>query len=165
MQQFIKLTLLMVLITISLLTSEMMAQEKPIQLSLFNPIQIVPEDQSVKGFRFNLIYGKNVEVTGLDIGLVNMTTGLETGVQWGGVSITDGGFVGWQSNFATISKGKSTGVQWSTVNYHDGHFHGLQVAVVNYATTMRGIQIGFLNIIKEGGFLPIFPIFNFSFKE
>ena len=87
----------------------MTAQEKPIQLSLFNPVQIVPEDQSVKGFRFNLIYGKNATVTGLDIGLVNMTTSLETGVQLGGVSITDGGFVGWQSNFASISKGNSKG--------------------------------------------------------
>jgi hypothetical protein len=165
MQNFIRFTLVMAIITVSLFTSEMKAEEKPIQLSLFNPVQIVPEDQSVKGFRFNLIYGKNAAVTGLDIGLVNMTTGLETGLQWGAVSVTDGGFVGWQSNFVTISKGNSTGVQWSSVNYHDGHFHGLQVALVNYAATMRGIQIGFLNIIKEGGFLPIFPFFNFSFKE
>jgi hypothetical protein len=155
----------MVIIAVTIFNTEILAEEKPIQLSLFNPIQIVPEDQSVKGFRFNLIYGKNATVTGLDIGLVNMSTGLETGVQWGAVSITDGGFVGWQANFASISKGNSVGVQWSSVNYHDGHFHGLQVALVNYAATMRGIQIGFLNIIKEGGFLPIFPIFNFSFKE
>ncbi len=163
MKQVIKFTLIMVMISITLFNSEIMAQEKPIQLSLFNPIQIVPEDQSVKGFRFNLIYGKNAAVTGLDIGLVNMTTSLETGVQWGAVSVTDGGFVGWQSNFVTISKGDSKGVQWGTVNYHDGHFHGLQVAVVNYAATMKGIQLGLINIIKDGGFLPIFPIFNFSF--
>ena len=163
MKQVIKFTLIMVMISITLFNSEIMAQEKPIQLSLFNPIQIVPEDQSVKGFRFNLIYGKNAAVTGLDIGLVNMTTSLETGVPWGAVSVPDGGFVGWQSNFVTISKGDSKGVQWGTVNYHDGHFHGLQVAVVNYAATMKGIQLGLINIIKDGGFLPIFPIFNFSF--
>jgi hypothetical protein len=143
--------------------SNIFAQEKPIQLSLFNPVQIVPEDQSVKGFRFNLLYGKNAAMTGLDIGLVNMSTSLQQGVQLGAVSITNGGFVGWQNNFVSISKGNSTGLQWSSVNYHDGYFHGLQLAVVNYAATMNGIQVGLINIIKEGGFLPVFPIFNFSF--
>jgi hypothetical protein len=138
--------------------SNIFAQEKPIQLSLFNPVQIVPEDQSVKGFRFNLLYGKNAAMTGLDIGLVNMSTSLQQGVQLGAVSITNGGFVGWQNNFVSISKGNSTGLQWSSVNYH-----GLQLAVVNYAATMNGIQVGLINIIKEGGFLPVFPIFNFSF--
>lgn len=157
---FIEILLLVILCGLNF---NMTAQEKPIQLSLFAPVQIVPEDQSVKGFRFNLIYGKNAAVTGLDIGLVNMSTSLETGLQLGLVSLTDGGFVGWQSNFASISKGNSVGVQWSSVNYHDGHFHGLQLAVVNYTATMKGIQVGIINIIKEGGFLPVFPIFNFSF--
>jgi hypothetical protein len=78
--------------------------------------------------------------------------------------MTYGGFVGWQNNFASISKGNSTGLQTGSINYHDGHFHGLQVAVVNYAATMRGIQLGLINIIKDGGFLPVFPFFNFSFK-
>ncbi|MBT8387148.1 MAG: hypothetical protein KJO12_07020, partial [Ignavibacteria bacterium] len=71
-------------------------QEKPIQLSLFNPIQIFPESSSIAGFRFNLIYGKNANVTGLDLGLVNQTTGTQTGVQWGGLNLNDGGFKGWQ---------------------------------------------------------------------
>ena len=26
------------------------------------------------------------------------------------------------------------------------------------------IQIGLINIIQKGGMLPVFPIFNFSFK-
>lgn len=164
MKQIFRIILITVMISMTLFNSEIIAQEKPIQLSLFNPVQIVPEDQSVKGFRFNLIYGKNAAVTGLDIGLVNVTTALETGVQFGFVSKTDGGFVGWQSNFATISKGDSRGLQWSTVNYHEGFFNGLQIAIVNYSTTLNGIQIGFINIIEKGGFLPIFPIFNFSFE-
>ena len=164
MNQIFRITLITVMISITLFNSEIIAQEKPIQLSLFNPVQIVPEDQSVKGFRFNLIYGKNAAVTGLDIGLVNITTALETGIQLGLVSVTDGGFVGWQANFASISKGDSKGVQWSSVNYHEGHFHGLQVAFVNYTDTMKGIQLGLINIINKGGFLPIFPFFNFSFK-
>jgi hypothetical protein len=156
--------MVLTVVLVTVLNANTFAQEKPVQLSLFNPVQIVKEDQSVKGFRFNLIYGKNAAMTGLDIGLVNMSTSLQKGVQWGGVSMTYGGFVGWQNNFASISKGDFTGLQTGTINYHEGHFHGLQVAIVNYANTMNGIQLGLINIIKQGGFLPFFPIFNFSFK-
>jgi hypothetical protein len=139
------------------------AQEKPIQLSLFNPIQLFPESSSIAGLRFNLIYGKNANVTGLDLGLVNQTTGKQTGVQWGGLNLNDGGFKGWQSGFVNITKGSSLGLQTGTVNYHLGHFNGLQFSIVNYAATLKGLQIGLINIIGKGGFLPVFPIFNFDF--
>ena len=144
-------------------TSLSSAQGEPIQLSLFNPIQIVPEYQSIGGFRFNLIYGKNVNVTGLDLGLVNYTTGSQSGLQFGGVNLVDGGFLGAQLGMVGITKGNFQGFQWSTVNVHQGHFNGLQIAIVNYAATLKGLQLGLINIIGEGGFLPVFPIFNFDF--
>ena len=84
-------------------TSISHSQEQSIQLSLFNPIQIVPEHQSISGFRSNLIYGKNANVTGFDLGLVNHSTGLQNGVQFGGVNVTDGGVTGWQAGFVNIS--------------------------------------------------------------
>jgi hypothetical protein len=139
------------------------AQDNPIQLSLFNPIQIVPENESVSGIRLNLIYTKNVNMTGLDIGLVNLTTGKLSGVQWGGVNLLDGGMTGWQSGFVNISKGHAVGLQTSWVNHHSSHFNGLQLAIVNYAATLEGLQLGLINIIGQGGFLPVFPIFNFDF--
>ncbi|HSW54511.1 MAG TPA: hypothetical protein VLH59_05420 [Ignavibacteriaceae bacterium] len=139
------------------------SQGNPIQLSLFNPIQIVPEGQSVNGIRLNLIYTKNANVTGFDLGLVNQTTGSQLGVQWGGVNITDGGFTGWQSAFVNISRANFVGLQTSWVNYHGGHFNGLQFSIVNYAATLEGLQLGLINIIGSGGFLPVFPIFNFDF--
>ena len=139
------------------------SQNNPIQLALVNPIQIVPESQSINGFRFNLIYGKNANVTGFDLGLANQTTGKEVGVQWGLVNFTDGGFTGWQDSFVNITKGMSVGLQSGGVNYHDGYFNGLQISIVNYAATLKGLQIGLINIIGKGGFLPVFPIFNFDF--
>ncbi len=139
------------------------AQDSPFQLSLFNPIQIVPEHKSVSGIRLNLIYTKNVNVTGFDMGLVNVTTGKQLGVQWGGVNVTDGGVTGWQSAFVNVSRGNFVGLQTSFVNYHGGHFNGLQFSIVNYAETLEGLQLGLINIIGKGGFLPVFPIFNFDF--
>lgn len=153
----------LILAIVFIFNSLVHSQGNPIQLSLFNPIQIVPEGESVNGIRLNLIYTKNANVTGFDMGLVNQTTGSQLGVQWGGVNLTDGGFTGWQAGFVNISKGSSVGLQSSWVNYHDGHFNGLQFSIVNYAATLKGLQLGLINIIGSGGFLPVFPIFNFDF--
>lgn len=64
----------------------------PIQISVWNPVQLAPADWDVWGLRLNLPYGKNKEVFGVDLGLVNSASTFE-GVQmgfWndvGGVSI------------------------------------------------------------------------------
>ncbi|MEJ2616238.1 MAG: hypothetical protein P8Z35_14870 [Ignavibacteriaceae bacterium] len=150
-------------LVLTILNPNVPGQTQPIQLSLFNPVQIVPESQSISAFRLNLIYSKNVNVGGLDLGFVNRTTGIQTGVQWGFVNMTDGGLTGWQSGFVNISKGNSTGLQTGSVNYHKEHFEGLQLSVFNYSATLKGLQIGLINVIGKGGFLPVFPIFNFDF--
>jgi hypothetical protein len=156
-------SVLLIMLFFASFSSVLFSQGNPIQLSLFNPVQIIPEGESVNGIRLNLIYTKNANVTGFDMGLINQTTGSQLGVQWGGVNITDGGFTGWQSAFVNISKGNFVGLQTSWVNYHGGHFNGLQFSIVNYAATIEGLQLGLINIIGSGGFLPVFPIFNFDF--
>jgi hypothetical protein len=153
------------------------AQERPIQLALVNPIQLVPEGQSIRGVRLNLIYSRNVSVTGFDWGLVNQTTGGRSGgVQWSFVALNDGDFTGWQHAFVTVNRGRANGletggfnsaaamegVQWGLVN-HSRAMSGLQVGLVNYAERMHGVQIGLVNIIKQGGVLPVLPIVNWSF--
>ncbi len=139
------------------------AQEKPIQLSLFNPIQIVPEGSPIKGVRLSLLYGRNTTVTGFDWGLVShTTTGLSKGVQFGLVGIVDADYLGFQSTVVNITKGNFEGFQWGVVNYAN-HANGFQLGLVNYAVTMKGLQIGLINIIKQGGQFPIFPIVNWSF--
>ena len=73
----------------------------PVQLSLFSPIQIVAPEKSVSGVRLNLIYGKNVDVTGIDWGLVNHNTG--------------NGYA-WQSGFVNVVEKDFTGLQEGVVN-------------------------------------------------
>jgi hypothetical protein len=139
------------------------AQDRPIQVSLVTPIQIFPEDNSITGFRLNLIYGRNISITGLDLGLVNhTTTGTSKGVQFGFVGLVDVDYVGWQDNSVNITKGKFKGLQWGIVNYAE-FANGLQLGLVNYVESMKGIQIGLINIIRQEGMLPFFPIFNYSF--
>ena len=138
------------------------AKERPINLSLINPIQIFPETDSIVGFRFSLIYGRNAAFTGLDLGLVNHTTGSFKGVQFGLVGIAEKGFLGWQDDIVNITYGKMEGLQVGAFNYAE-HARGIQFGLVNYAGTISGIQIGIVNIIRRGGMLPIMVIFNGSF--
>jgi len=146
-----------------LVAQPVLAQEKPIQLSLFSPIQLVPEDNAISGVRLSLLYGKNKYVTGLDWGLVShCTSGMSKGVQFGIVGLVDADFMGWQSSVVNYTKGNFEGFQWGFVNYA-GHANGLQLGFVNYAMTMHGLQIGLVNIIKQGGQFPVFPIVNWSF--
>ncbi len=153
------------------------AQEQPVQLSLFTPIQIVPESQGVSAIRLNLIYSANKSVKYFDWGLVNVTTGgASAGVQWALVSINKGSFSGWQASAAAITGGQfkglqsgwftsakqGEGVQWGLVNTAE-YWNGLQFGFVNYAQRLHGVQIGLINIIKSGGQFPFFPIVNWSF--
>ena len=136
--------------------------QSPFQLALFNPVQIISESQDIGGIRIDLIYGKNTSVGGLDIGLVNHTTsGISKGIEWGLVGYNEGSFTGWQWNAVSITRGTFTGLQmgWYTTANHCG---GVQIGIVNHSGTMKGIQLGLLNFIDQGGFLPIFPIVNWS---
>ncbi|MCP4674727.1 MAG: hypothetical protein GY854_04270 [Deltaproteobacteria bacterium] len=140
-----------------------MAQEKPVQLSLFTPIQIFPEEAPIKGIRFNLFYGRSATVSGLDLGLVNhTTTGTSKGAQFGLVGIADANYTGFQDNFINVTKGDFEGFQWGFVNYAR-RANGFQLGFVNYAGSMKGLQIGLINIIDQGGQFPVFPIVNWSF--
>ena len=140
-----------------------MAQEKPIQLALFNPVQIFPENTSITGLRLNLIYGKNRNVSGIDWGFVNSTTGSQVGWQNGFINLVDGGFLGLQTGFVNLTDSKFEGLQWGFVNYHKGKVSCLQLGFVNYAGSIKEIQIGLINIIAQGGTFPFFPIINWSF--
>jgi hypothetical protein len=143
---------------------EIAAQDKPIQIALFNPVQIFNENTSITGLRISFIYGKNASVSGLDWGLINHTTsGVSKGVQFGLVAIDEADFIGWQANAVNITKGKFEGLQWGFFN-SAGTVSGVQIGFVNYAANMtKGLQIGLVNIIKHGGQFPVFPIVNWAF--
>ncbi len=145
------------------MSAPLWAQSRPIQLSLVTPIQIFPESDTIAGFRFNLLYGRNVSVTGLDIGLVNhVTTGSFIGLQHGLVNVVDSDFMGGQHGGVNVTQGRCEGLQWGMVNYAN-EMSGLQLGFVNYARKMKGFQIGLVNIIRQGGAFPVFPIVNWSF--
>lgn len=140
--------------------------EKPVQLSVFNPVQLVPETESIGGLSLNLIYVVNQDVTGLSISFpgVNRAKGNVKGVQWGlgnwvdgdtfgwqagAVNRTGARFVGLQDGWVSITEGDFTGLQGGLVAWTEGFFHGWQSGFVTYnAGRFVGLQSGFVNISK-----------------
>ena len=154
------------------------AQESPIQIALFTPLQIVKAEKGVSGLRFNFLYSVNKSVKYVDLGVVNVTTGgpsaglqfafvamnkgTFTGWQASPIAITEGRFEGFQQGFFTSAKGGGKGLQWGVINTA-GAWEGLQIGFVNNAQSLHGVQIGLINIIKQNGQFPVFPIVNWSF--
>ena len=133
------------------------AEWTPLQLSLVHPLQIFPQETRVEGFRFNLIYGVNDQMSGVDIGLVNRTTGTTQGLQlgafpFGGFNITEDlegfQFAGFYGGVNIANKNVS-GVQisgaFAGANIAAGDVTGLQIAGIlaglNRAGNLQGIQI------------------------
>lgn len=153
----------LVMIVILFISMKVYAENKPIQIALFTPLQIFSEDVSITGVRWNVLYGKNSSVTGLDFGLVNRTTEkMSVGVQFGIMGFADRGWTGWQNNFANVTRNEFKGVQLGFLNYAEDA-NGVMIGIINYARRLYGLQIGLFNLIEAGGVAPVLPIVNWSF--
>jgi hypothetical protein len=153
----------LIILIIVLLSVKVYAQNKPIQIALFAPVQIFSEECAITGVRWNILYGKNSSVTGLDFGLVNRTTEKKSfGVQFGIMGFADRGWTGWQSNFVNVTRYEFKGIQFGFLNYAEDA-NGVMIGVINYARRLYGLQIGLFNLIEQGGVAPVLPIVNWAF--
>jgi hypothetical protein len=148
------------------------------ELSLFPPLQLRGEDAEIRILRVGL-YSKNVAVRGLDVGIVNHSTGgVSKGLQYGLVGVTEGAFLGWQNNLlANINQQEFVGFQgisaYNQIDFGEavqiGLFNrardmsGFQLGLVNWAENLHGVQIGLINIISGKESLQFLPIVNWSF--
>ena len=119
-------------------------------------------------FSFNLLYGLNGGVSGVEIGSVinynkgnvkgfqlagvsNINTGTSKGLLLSGVSNTSmnsssGIFI---SGVLNHSRQNSTGFQLSTVNLSESGFKGAQLGVFNSAKEVKGVQLGVFNSARK----------------
>ncbi|OGW75697.1 MAG: hypothetical protein A2Z72_03215 [Omnitrophica bacterium RBG_13_46_9] len=142
---------------------------EPIQLAIFNPIQIVPETDSINGARLSLFYTVNKDVSGLslvwlgvnratgdvkgvEIGLGNWVEGSSYGLQAGLLNHAGKRFVGLQYGAVNITEGDFTGIQWGFVNWTEGFMHGSRCGVVNISKGQSaGADLGIVNY-NDGSF-------------
>ena len=124
------------------------AESKPFQASLIPDIAIHSSDTHIKGVSLS-IWGENPQ-TSLALGFVNGTTGDSSGISLGVLGNYAENYKGAQlAHFLNYTSGNFTGLQLAAVNYA-GKLKGVQLGLVNYAeATDTGIQVGFVNIIKE----------------
>lgn len=161
-----KKLLFSVLLVLCLVGTARAEDPKFLQLALFNPVQLVPESESIKGVSLDLIYVVNKDVTGFSWTFfgVNKATGDVKGVELGLGNWVEGSFSGWQDGFVNhigtrfvglqsgildIAKGDSTGAQLGAVNWAEGFVHGVQAGLFNYSTgRFIGFQGGVVNVSK-----------------
>jgi hypothetical protein len=110
-------------------------------------------------FSFNLLYGVNGGLNGLELGgLANYNHGEVRGAQLAGLANINkeytNGFM-WAGCF-NLTLDDARGVQFADLNVATGDFTGLQAGVINYAAGLRGVQFGVINIVGEDkGAVPI----------
>ena len=111
------------------------------------------------------------ELTGLQMGFVN-SAGFtaQKGSQIGFVNFMRKDIKGMQIGFVNATGGSIRGSQIGFVNATGGSVRGSQIGFVNYADTITGVPIGFLSIVRKGGYRAIeysvnewYPV-NLSFK-
>jgi hypothetical protein len=149
------------------------------QLSLWDSVQIVDRTRPIHGLRLALPYGRNWDVKGVDIGIVNRTDHDLVGAQFAFVGLVGGQLQGLQYNWLVSSvAGKTEGAQFAAVNttgalegaqfgavnyardgamgasfglvnVAEGPSEGLELGLVNYASRFEGVQFGIVNVTEH----------------
>lgn len=158
-------TLPTLLSTLALVAAAATAKaEAAFQFGFFAPdLQLVDSSEDVRGLRLDIVYGENRNVSGVDLGIVNSTTGdfvglgwapganlvdgSAKGVQWSWIySHTAGQFTGWQSGLvARVGGADSAGLQSGWINLAESDFTGVQLGLFNKAAHAKGLQLGLVN--------------------
>jgi hypothetical protein len=175
---FIALALALALTSPALSEEGETLAEQPFQLALWTPVAVRPDDVRIIIFRLNVIYGRNISIKGLDLGIANHCTGgISKAWQVGVVNSVEGDFIGWQDGWAVnYTAGKFLGFQSGIYNdaaeaeafqlgliNRADRMSGLQVGFVNWCESMYGLQIGLANYIASKETLPFFILVNWSF--
>lgn len=144
------------------------AEWTPVQLALWNPLQVFCESKDVNGLRLDVIYGKNQDMRGLDLGIANNSrdvAGLELGVSNWTRGDVMGVQVGLAMNVGDSSLANVYGIQAAGVtniaidadvaggqfafganNVSGGNVYGVQVSCWNgLAGDLYGAQLGLFN--------------------
>ena len=112
----------------------------PFQLSVWEPVQLFPETFNVYGFRMNLVYGRNQNLTGFDAGVVNAIMENQVGGQLGLFNLSGrslGGCAGLLNYTNTL-----TGGQLGLLNTAQHSLAGFQAgALLNLSDHVRGLQV------------------------
>jgi hypothetical protein len=93
------------------------------------------------------------DANGIHIGFVNIMGGGANGIHIGFVNAVGGSENGIQAGFVNAVAEKTSGVQFGFINVAAKGINGSQTGFFNYTDRIeRGIPIGFLSIVRHGGY-------------
>jgi hypothetical protein len=113
------------------------------------------------GFQVSFVNIAGGNFNGFQTGFANTNAGETKGFQTGFVNTNTGETTGFQAGFVNTNIGETTGFQAGFVNIAVKGIKGLQFGFVNYADSIEGIPVGFLSIVRKGGYHAV----EYSFSE
>lgn len=131
----------------------------PFQLSIYNPVQLFKEQKDIVGLRFTLLYGKNADVSGLDLGLGINSSDNFTGIQIAGImnNVSPNRY----PSKDMVVKGIQIAGFGNTADY----LYGIQIAGFGNGVTLNaaGIQFGIIgNVASTIKGIQIAGIYNYN---
>ncbi|MCL2273220.1 MAG: caspase family protein [Treponema sp.] len=113
------------------------------------------------GFQTGFVNTAGGNFSGFQAGFVNTVAGDFSGFQTGFVNINAGETKGAQVGFVNTSVKEMIGPQIGFVNVAIKPIKGIQLGLVNYADSINGIPVGFISIVRKGGYQAV----EYSFSE
>ena len=139
-----------VFLGVALVTTVIMAESEPIQLSLTPEIALYDRATMINGLALS-VWGENQQ-NGLALGIINGSFGQSAGLSVGVINYAEnykgvqGGLINFtEKNCGGWQGGPLFGLLLSVVNYTGGTMEGFQCGLVNYAGTLTGLQFGVVN--------------------
>ena len=118
----------------------------PLGVGIAAPLQIPFTDSDVYGLRLGGAFGWNADMFGVDAGVASLEKGSMAGIQGAAFTWTDEGAYGVQCAFlANVVDGSVFGVQAAAVNVDWSDVWGIQLGLVDYCGSFRGIQLAGMN--------------------
>jgi len=153
-------------------------------ISLIPSLQVVAAEDEVSGLRLNLLAGWNEGVDGLDLGLFNGAREGLSGLGLGLIHYSAGRSTGFRAGLFNWTQARVEAFQFGVLN-RGGEINGTQFGIVNVAGHLRrrtltsafqigvfnltshldpgGIQVGLLNVAREGARFPVMPLVHARF--
>ena len=122
------------------------------------------------GFQAAFINTIEENLNGFQAGFVNIVGGNTIGFQAAFVNTNAGETKGAQTGFVNTVAKRMEGAQIGFVNIAAQDMKGLQLGFINYADNIKGVPIGFISIVKNGGYMAVeyfnseYHTYNLSFK-
>ena len=123
----------------------------PLEVSLWTPLQLTSPARNVYGLRWNIFYGENFNVYGVDVGLSGYAFNNIGGLQASAFNWVDGNMAAIQlGGLANVVNANADGIQFGgLVNYTRGEFRGLQLgSLLNCDGEFCGVQLATFNYVN-----------------